>query len=137
MAACPPSLISEAKSLEAVQAKATSLVHGLKLKGSEERRKLLGLMTLEKRRARGDLIEVFKILKGLTRIDPSHFWEVREARNGVRLIKELATNGRRQRQDFFSYRVVQKWNLLPVEVKTAPSLAAFKSRIDETLACVA
>ena len=77
MAACPPSLISEAKSLEAVQAKATSLVHGLKLKGSEERRKLLGLMTLEKRRLRGDMIEVFKILKGLTKIDPSHFWEVR------------------------------------------------------------
>ena len=133
MAACPPSLISEAKSLEAVQAKATSLVHGLKLKGSDERRKLLGLMTLEKRRLRGDMIEVFKILKGLTKIDPSHFWEVREARNGVRLIKELATNGKRQRQDFFSYRVVQKWNLLPVEVKTAPSLAAFKSRIDEIL----
>ena len=109
------------------------MVHGLKLKGSEEQRKLLGLMTLEKRRMCGDMIEVFKILKGLTRIDPSHFWEVREARNGVRLIKELATNGRRQRQDFFSYRVVQKWNLLPVEVKTAPSLAAFKSRLDEIL----
>ena len=54
-------------------------------------------MTLEERRERGDLIEVFKILKGLTKIDPKEFWEVREARNGARLVKELASNGRRQR----------------------------------------
>ena len=51
------------------------------------------------REERGDLIEVYKILKGLTRIDPSQFWEVRrEARNGIRLVKELAANGRKQRQ---------------------------------------
>ena len=80
---------------------------------------------------RRDFTRYVSVKQGLTRIDPSHFWEVREARNGVRLIKELATNGRRQRQDFFSYREVQKWNLLPVEVKTAPSLAAFS--IDEIL----
>ena len=41
------------------------------------RRKNLGLMKLEQRE-RGDLIEVYKILKGLTRIDPTLFWEVRE-----------------------------------------------------------
>ena len=74
-----------------------------------------------------------KILKGQTRIDPSLFWEVREARNGTRLVKELAENGRRQRQSFFSYRVVQKWNLLPVGVKTAPSLDSFKNRLDEMI----
>ena len=131
MAACPPSTSAESKLLEAVQAKATALVHGLKHINSEERRKKLGLMRLEDRRERGDLIEVFKILKGLTRIDPSQFWEVREARNGVRLVKELAVNGRRQRQSFFSYRVIQKWNLLPTELKTAPSLNSFKNRLDE------
>ena len=90
-------------------------------------------MTLVERRERGDLIEVYKILKGLTRIDPTEFWEVREARNGARLVKELAANGRRQRQNFFSYRVIQKWNLLPSELKTAPSLDSFKNRLDEIL----
>ena len=105
-------------------------MYGLKGLNAEERRKKLGLMTLEKRRERGDLIEVFKILKGLTKIDPTEFWEVREARNGVRLVKELATNGRKQRQSFFSYWVVQKWNLLSMDLKTAPSLATIKSRLD-------
>ena len=90
-------------------------------------------MSLEQRRERGDLIEVFKILKGLTRIDPTKFWEVRDARNGARLVKELAAHGRKQRQSFFSYRIIQKWNLLPVELKTAPSLACFKSRLDDKI----
>ena len=106
---------------------------GLKKLNSEERRKKLGLMTLEQRRERGDLIEVFKILNGLTRIDPGHFWEVRNARGGPRLVKALAENGRKQRQSFFSYRVIQKWNLLGAEFKTAPSLECFKRRLDERL----
>ena len=115
--------------LEAVQSKATALVHGLKHLNSDERQKKLGLMKLEDRRERGDLIEVFKILKGETRIDPTLFWEVRtDARNGTRLVKELAVNGRRQRKSFFSYRVIQRWNLLPREAKTAPSLDSFKNR---------
>ena len=133
MTACPPDSSAEAKLLERVQSKATALVHGLKNLNAEERRKKLGLMTLEERRERGDLIEVFKITKGLTRIDPAEFWEVREARNGARLVKELATNGKRQRKNFFSYRVVQKWNLLPTEVKMAPSLDSFKNRLDERI----
>ena len=133
MTACPPGTVAEQKLLEAVQSKATALVYGLKHKSSQERRKVLGLMTLDQRRERGDLIEVFKILKGHTRIDPSLFWEVREARGGARLVKERAANGRRQRQSFFSYCVIQKWNLLPTGVKTAPSLDSFKNRLDELI----
>ena len=133
MTACPPDSAAEAKLLERVQAKATALVHGLRGFNSEERRKKLGLMTLEERRERGDLMEVFKILKGLTKIDPTEFWEVRDARNGARLVKELASKGKRQRKNFFSYRVVQKWNLLPMDLKTAPSLDSFKNRLDKKI----
>ena len=77
---------------------------------SEQRRKKLGLKRkkLEERWERGDMIKVFKLLKGLTRIDPLEFWEVRYARGRERLIKELVTNGKRQRKNFFSYRVIQR-----------------------------
>ena len=50
-----------------------------------------------------------------------------------RRVKELATNGRRQRQNFFSYRVIQKWNLLPTEVKLVPPLDSFKNRLDDKI----
>ena len=109
------------------------MVHGLRHLNSEERRKRLGLMKLEDRRERGDLIEVFKILKGQTRIDPNLFWEVTDARGGARLVKERAENGKRQRHSFFSYRVIQKWNLLPTGLKMAPSLDSFKNRLDEMI----
>jgi len=46
----------------------------------------------------------------LTNIYPAEFWEVRDARNGARLGKELAKNRKRRRQNFFSYRVIQRWN---------------------------
>ena len=133
MIACPPGTVAEGKLLEAVQSKATAMVQGLRHRNAEERRKMLGLMSLEQRRERGDLIEVFKILKGHTKIDPSLFWEVREARGGARLVKCLAVNGRRQRQSFFSYRVIQKWNLLPTGLKMAPSLNSFKTRLDDLI----
>ena len=67
MTACPPGTVAEQKLLEAVQSKATALVHELKHKS------LLELMTLDQRRERGDLIEVYKILNGQTRIDPALF----------------------------------------------------------------
>ena len=130
MIACPPGTVAEGKLLEAVQSKATAMVQGLRHRNAEERRKMLALMTLEQRRERGDWIEVFKILKGHTKIVPSLFWEVREARGGARLVKSLAENGRRQRQGFFSYRVIQKWNLLPTDLKKAPSLDSFKTKLD-------
>ena len=88
---------------------------------------------LQQRRERGDLVEVFKILNGLTWIDPAEFWEVRQARNGARLVKERAMNRWKQRQNLFSYRVVQKWNLLPADVNTAPSVNCFKNRLDERI----
>ena len=58
MTACPPRSSAEAKSLEAVQSKATALVYGMKGKNSEERRKALGLMSLQQRRERRDMMEV-------------------------------------------------------------------------------
>ena len=47
MTACPPESVAEAKLLDRVQAKATALVYGMKGLNAEERRKKLGLMTLE------------------------------------------------------------------------------------------
>ena len=51
--------------LEGVQRRATKLIPDLKDKSYEDRLRCLNLSTLESRRIRGDLVEVFKIFKGL------------------------------------------------------------------------
>ena len=63
-----PYLMKDIECLEKVQRRATiglcKLVQGLKYKQYEDRLKLLGITSLQKRRTRGDRIQVFRIVKG-------------------------------------------------------------------------
>ena len=59
--------------IEGVQRRATKLISDLKDKSYENRLRILNLTTLETRRLRGDLIEVFKIFKGFDNLDPPCF----------------------------------------------------------------
>jgi len=60
--------------LEGVQRRATNLITSIKDKTYEDRLRLLNLITLETRRLRGDLMEVFKIFKGFGDLDPTIFF---------------------------------------------------------------
>ena len=54
--------------MERVQRKATRLIPGLARLSCEERLKEAELHTLERRWLRGDMIEMFKIMKGIDKI---------------------------------------------------------------------
>ena len=54
--------------MERVQCRATRLIPGLARLSYEERLKETRLYTLERRRLRGDMIEMFKIMKGRDKI---------------------------------------------------------------------
>ena len=77
---CPqvwsPYLQRDINIIEKVQEKATKLVPGLSHLSYEDRLTSLGLTTLENRRKRGDLIEVFRMLKGYENVDPKQFFEL-------------------------------------------------------------
>ena len=110
--------------IENVQRRATRLVKCLKHLSYEDRLKTLGLPSLEYRIERSDMIQVYKIMHGIDKVDKdkvlSNVWS---------LIKIVQKRSRLLvRTNSFSNRVVDSWNSLTEDVVNAPSLNAFKSR---------
>ena len=106
------------------------MVKGLKSLPYETRLKRLGLYSLERRRFRRDLIEVFKILTGKERIDPSTFFQLAYVTTGLRghSMKLFKPRCRTTvRQHFFSLRIVNEWNKLPQTVIEATSVNAYRT----------
>ena len=73
-----PYLQKDIKCLEKIQRRATKMVYGLKDTAYDDRLKFLGLLSLENRRLRGDLIEVFKILTDRENVDKNQFFTLSE-----------------------------------------------------------
>ena len=127
-----PQLKQLCRELEDVQRRATKLLPSLKDKPYPERLKCLGLPSLEHRRCRGDMIEVYKYLHGMYCIRRPCF-EHPPANLGLRgTTLKLQKNRFRLniRGHFFSNRVISTWNSLPQSVVDAPSVNAFKNRLD-------
>jgi len=71
--------------LEKVQRRFTKMIKGMKIKSYEERLQKLNLWSLKERRNRQDLIEVFKIFKGLSSIRPEELFHFDDTGKGTRL----------------------------------------------------
>ena len=69
-----PHLIRQSKAIEIIQRRATKLLHQLKWCSYEVRMHYLGLPSLKYRRRRGDMITVYKILNGLSKLDWRDFF---------------------------------------------------------------
>jgi len=63
-----PQLRKDIDAIERVQYRDTRLIPGLARLSDEERLKETGLYSLERRCFRGDMIEMFKIMKGIDKI---------------------------------------------------------------------
>jgi len=110
------------------------MIEGFTTLSYEERLVETGLTTLVDRRIRGDLIETFKMVKGISTVDYRHFFNIAEVNTGVRRHRYKLTKERSRlniRADFFSQRVVNHWNHLPEEVVETQSTNSFKNRLDK------
>jgi len=118
--------------LDRVQHKATRLIPGFGELTYEDRLRRLRLPTLEHRRKRGDMIQLFKIVKGFDRIDPNRLFKFnvdgRTRGHSFKIVKPLAKKS--ARSNFFSVRVINAWNDLPADVVAADSVNIFKSKLD-------
>ncbi|XP_050725194.1 uncharacterized protein LOC127002931 [Eriocheir sinensis] len=122
--------------LERIQRRATKMIPTFRAQPYEERLKRLNLFTLEKRRLRGDMIQVFKYLKKFNNVDYSKFFELQtnlRTRNNGLPIQSSRCNTDIGRS-FFSNRVIRHWNNLPSEVINANTINSFKYRIDRHFA---
>ena len=118
--------------LEKVQHRFTRLFPGYARMPYEERLKRLELWTLEERRNRNDLVEVYKILNNLTSSPAlrAMFRFSEEGRTRGHHMKLMKNRCNLEiRRHFFSERVINRWNSLPLNVVASGSLNVFKKEL--------
>ena len=127
---CKSSIVN----IERVQRHGTKALPGMKGLSYEQRLRSLNMPSLRFRRYRGDMIEVFKIVKGLYDIQcvPSlniknevgrtrgHSLQLQMGRTRLEVVKNSFCN-----------RVIPVWNSLSQEVVNACSVNQFKNRLDK------
>ena len=121
--------------LEGLQRRATKMILDYKHYCYEDRLAQWQLSTLEGRRLRSDLIQAFKLLKGLDQINYNNFFvlDVNTSRRG-HTFKVAKPRARLDiRLHSFSLRVINCWNNLPVEMVECQSINNFKYKLSMLL----
>ena len=133
------------KELEKVQERLIRMLSDVRGENYEEKLKDAGLTTLKERRERGDVIEVFKVMRQISNIDETKwFRRVREEARPLRSNTVVDTEGdevRREvleverarlevRRNFFMVRATKLWNSLPERVKNQRTVNGFKNAYD-------
>ena len=128
-----PWLRKDIEVIEKVQRKFIRNITCLKNGTYIEKLAQIELLTLEDRRIYLDMIEVYKMINGPSKLNQSDFFELQcdHPRRGLRsndcpvniIIKRYNLDIRR---NFFTARTPEYWNKLPTELKLIGSLMAFK-----------
>ena len=124
--------------LEDVQRRAVRMTSGLTSATYEGKLAELNLLSLEDRRARGDMIQTWKILHGHDNVKIGTWFKMSSHKSceiGTRFSSSVYNIEPKRfnldvRKHFFSVRVVNEWNKLPECVKSATTLNAFKNLYD-------
>ena len=135
-----PYLVKDIDLIESVQRRATKLIYELRDLTYEERLQKLDLFKLSDRRQRGDMISVFKIMKGLTNINSKNMFTLRSSRQPVRgshypsRTHDMALVTNRSncdiRRNTFSQRCITPWNNLPKHIVESDTVDKFKWSYD-------
>ena len=127
-----PWLKRDIAELEKVQRRASKQVPALKNMSYPDRLRKLSFPTLRFRMLRGDMIETYKLLKGIYDISlPALFTPVKHSKTrGHRLKLPKDRTETTIKAHSFTHWIVNDWNSLPEQVISDPSVNAFKNRLD-------
>jgi len=125
--------------LEKVQRRAVKMITGLKATSYEEKLKELGITTLEERRKYLDMLQTYKVMTGKDNVDRATWFDM--ASSGQRATRQAAdplnirpkASRLEVRRQFFSQRVVEDWNGVPEQVKSAVTVIGFKAGLKKHL----
>ena len=122
------------------------MVTNFKGRTYEEKLSEAGMITLEARRKRGDLLQAYRTINGVDDVDSSQWFQMVQpragasaenpgwTRNSSTALNVKRGQGRNEfRRSFWSQRVTEPWSNLPNEVKEAESLNVFKNGIDNLI----
>jgi len=88
-----PYLKKDIRLLEQVQKNAVRIIPGLKGDNYEDRLREIGLYSLKRRRLRGDLIEVYKMFQGISKVKLDDFFTLDGESRGRRHSKKIFKQG--------------------------------------------
>jgi len=117
--------------IERVQHRFTRTIFGFSKLPYCERLERLGLWSLEERRNRADIIEVFKMAKCWSAVPLESTFELSTVKNLRGHTYKLVKHGSNLevRRNFFTERLVNRWNNLAQWTLDADSINAFKSHL--------
>jgi hypothetical protein len=131
-----PWLAADKQVLENVQKKFVNMIAGLKPGTYEDKCREVGLETLEERREVQDLAQTYKMIQGKEKLNKELFSHV----DGGRTRQDADPLNLKQkparleiRRNFFTQRVVKKWNAIPSDVKRAKNVKMFKMHYKKLL----
>ena len=125
-----PVLVKYNRTIESVQRRFTKRLCGLSNVSYEHRIRVLGTCTLNARRNYTDLVELFKIVRGLSTcgISPYFACAVRKTRGHQYRLKLMNFKLNARKSSFFC-RVIGNWNSLPRQIVEVRTLSQFKSNL--------
>ena len=117
--------------LEKVKQRATKIIPTIRNLEYTERLKHLKLPTLTFRRQRADMLQLFKMMRGIDNVEVEKFFKIREktsTRGHQFKIQKLHAKSK-ARQNIFSFRSINCWNSLPSRVVDSQSINQFKTQL--------
>ena len=127
--------LKDSDRLEKVQQRATRLIPEIRNEPYAQRLRLLNLPTLEFRRIRTALIQVFKISTGIDKLHFLSFFTLADysRTRGHKLKMVKSRSNLRVRHSFLTQSICDIWNALPPYVVESKTINQFKNGLEKCM----